>query len=470
MGLKIKSAPGAKSVKGMPPELDTRVTVEAEPYTYPLELLPLQDRPDFIVDRQYEAYSTTGEVGIKLTGSPPGLKVELLPGADPSKPDIVGARLTPDLHVQAVSQPFHRARVQTDYGTREYSFQSNPSGRLESYLTHKSFTPKPGTLAAEVIGNVKYYLPAAGASNETSHQFLDGGNFGVGNVVAQDNPNFTFKDIDWSGISVTRTGSGYGLPFMLVSPRHAVFAGHVDESTVGDQVVFRRPDGSTQTVTVLARVETPVFGPSSNEDPDLAVVYFDQPVTGCSIFKIPPPDWDLYLPSMRPWDTRGSSGNMPLIPMIVRCANSGEGETGPSGRQVLTWNSPKFLVSMAEQSLKGSQYKRLIFREAIPKDPQFDAHWRSMYGGDSSSPFFMLVRENVSSPPTPVLVSTLHAITLGIAFGPFFGDYHEWLQGQMDAMCTANGDTTTYQLQTVNLSRFKKFSESDISAGTRIAR
>lgn len=88
-------------------------------------------------------------------------------------------------------------------------------------------------------------------------------------------------------------------------------------------------------------------------------------------------------------------------------------------------------------------------------------HYRSVYSGDSGSPTFALVREGASATPTPVLLSTLHAVASGITvphgFGPNFGALSAWLEENMTALAVANGDTTTYAPRYIDLSKFTQF-------------
>lgn len=475
MAIKIKPGVSPLKIRGMPESRKFQVSFVSEPYSYPERPLPPQDRGDIIVHRKVRAYSTTGEVKAAVVGDLTGLKFTALPGAIVERPLEVSARAWPGGHIQNLTSPRLRVRVETAYGYQEHEHIAYPSGYENQNIVQEGYDIKPGTVQEDIWANMLAYLPPAGASNETSHQFLDGSIFNAGYVVAQDNPNFTFRDIDWSGISASRSGSGSGLPYMLVSPRHAVFAGHVDESTVGDLVTFRRPDGSTQTVTVLARAEVPRFipppgspdGPAYDDtyDHDMALLYFDAPVTGCCIFKMLPTDWDQYLPTCRDWDNR--DGNQIPVPMLARMSNPGGGAGPLSGNVILTWGSPKFLVGMLAQVNYAAGLNRFVAVEELPENPILRSHYRAPYGGDSSSPYFFLIREQAGATPTPVLVGPLHAVGAGVSIGPALTEHRGWIQSNMDAMVATHGGMQ-HQLLTADLTRFVKFPVEIIGAGSLI--
>lgn len=78
--------------------------------------------------------------------------------------------------------------------------------------------------------------------------------------------------------SVWRSGrSDDAFPLMLVTNRHAVTVGHVIPA-VGAKITYRRPDGSTQTVTVDAVYRY--------ADRDFCAVHFDAAITGITPYSL----------------------------------------------------------------------------------------------------------------------------------------------------------------------------------------
>lgn len=451
-GARVVFAPGAPRVRGASSADLATVSFTLTPRSYPEHFYDeARQEADYI--RRVPAYSTPGEPTLSVSGNTDLLKLSVVPAFE----DDNAFRLN-GLDAVYSGSPLNDAelvvKASNRFGSLVYKYTFTPSPGATYYPADiYSVQRKPGTFVAHLYETLLPLLPTGGATNETNCQFLAGGTYSAGNVQVQPNPTFFLKDIDWSGISLARTGTGYAGPVELISPRHGVMAAHTDDSMVGDQVTFRRPDGSTQTVTVLsnARLETGVTATS----PDVSLVYFDAPVTGCAIFKIPSAACADVSPK---YEAEGTPGRPYLFyapsywPVVMRVSNPG------NGALVLDRASPSF-VTMAAQPPTTSY--RLTSLQVTPFDTQVAGHYRSMYGGDSGSPTFVLVREGTSTTPTPVLFSTVHATTSGMSvpscFGPNFGALNEWLEENMAALATANGDTTTYTPRYIDLSGFTKF-------------
>lgn len=99
-----------------------------------------------------------------------------------------------------------------------------------------------------------------------------------GFVSGVPNPSSIVAGLNTSAMSVWRSGrTDDTFPLALITNRHAVTAGHVCP-TVGDQVTFRRADGSTQTVTIDA-IDRPA-------NYDLGFVHFDAAVSGITPYPL----------------------------------------------------------------------------------------------------------------------------------------------------------------------------------------
>lgn len=454
--INLKASPASKVVKGMRPEHDFTVTFTPTTQSYPEKTYEAVAK-DLSVTYVEGAYTTDQEMRIDVSGNTRRLSFELLPS--PGNPsagpghELIGNRAR---KITSANLGL-RVRVKTEYGERivTYEYPSNPPG-LNDFKQNTGIVYKVGTFARECVDAAMAMLHPDGASNDRSCQFLDGGTYDVGSVQIQDNAKFFLSDQDWSGISVAKTGAGYGFPLVLVSPQHAVFATHVNTGPVGSQVTFRRPDGSTQTVTVQASVKAldPETGVYVEGKPDLTVVLFDQPVTGCSVFKLIPPDFELYMPA----DNLPDGSNLSVIGSGVlgfaRLANPGQGD-GITGNVILTWNAPKFLAQVLSP-YSVTQTGMLNVTNILPINPLVASHWRAPYSGDSGSPYFLMAREGESNNPAPILVSVLYGVGLVASSGPHLGRWFDWVQQQMNAMSTAAG-APLFSLKKADLSRYTAF-------------
>lgn len=454
--INLKASPASKVVKGMRPEHDFTVTFTPTTQSYPEKTYKTVAK-DLSVTYIERAYTTDQEVRIDVSGNTRRLSIELLPPpgnqAFGTGHELIGSRAR-----KITSEDIGlRVRVKTEYGERivAYEYPSNPPG-LNDFKQNTGIVYKEGTFARECVDTVMAMLHPDGASNDLSCQFLDGGTYDVGNVQVQDNTKFFLSDHDWSGISLAKTGAGYGFPLVLVSPQHAIFATHVDLSPVGHQATFRRPDGSTQTVTVqsAAQAKNPENGLLEEGKPDLTVVLFDQPVTGCSVFKLIPPDFELYMPV----DNLPDGSNLSVIGTgvlgVARMSNPGQG-SGIAGNVILTWSSPKFLAQVLSP-YSVTQTGMLNVTNILPTNQLVAAHWRAPYSGDSGSPYFLMAREGESKKATPILVSVLYGVSLISSPGPHLGRWFNWVQEQMNAMSTTAG-APLYSLKKADLSRYTAF-------------
>lgn len=470
MAIKIKPG-GTRKIKGMPPEKGFSVSFVPTPVTWPQGQFEVDLRDSTLVI-QIGEYSTTTEPRVELSGNLKGLSMQLLPW------DNTFARPTAILQGQqlrrygdAASQPaWAHLEVKTEYGAKRYrhQYESRPEGEQTLALNLQTFDAvyKPGSLAYETAACAVELFAGATAGKAANSLFLDGGTYTLEGFSVQANPNFLAPQLDFSGVSVARSGNNSPwLPFTLISPRHAVFGAHIDGATVGDQVLFRRPDGSTQTVTILGEARKPAFMSGSTPvEIDLGIVYLSAPVTGCATYKVLPKDWERYLPSADP--RRPFPGLEVQLQSIVRAFNTGTQTEGAATSNLYIDNdSPKLLVhpitSLGVDSATGMMIGEIF---SGPKIQSLKPHWRGLYPGDSSSPSYLLVRENEDDEaPTMVLIGALYAISAGFggiyfdSLTPHVSGHFDWVEGVMNSLAAAQGDTTNYNLQVVDLSRFETY-------------
>ena len=467
MAIKIKPG-GSRKVKGMPANKGFSVSFVPTPRSYPAQVLetPLKD---CTISTTFSAYETQTEPDVVVSGNTKGLSMRLLPW--PGQPRVTAILRGNQLVRTGIPSEESRAHLEvtTEYGSRRYlhDYLSKPPEEpaMLSAIGTSTVEFSQGTLAQECFETCWELFEGVAPGKASNSQFLDGGNYGISSFNVQANPNFLGAELDFSGVSVGRSGENSPwLPFTLIGPRHAVFAAHIDGSTVGDQVLFRRPNGTTQTVTILAESRFPqVVVNGQNQQVDLALVYLSEAVTGCATYKVLPADWERYLPCM---DPKRDYPYLPVtLPSIVRAFNPGTTTPGAATSNLYIDNdSPKLLfkgkTSLGLDAGWGMTTGNIL---TAPPWPEFAAHWRALYPGDSSSPEFLLVREQAEQAPTMVLIGALYAITAGFggiytdSLTPLVSARFDWVNQKMNEMAVANGDNTPYALQVVDLSRFNTY-------------
>lgn len=287
--------------------------------------------------------------------------------------------------------------------------------------------------------------------------FLDGGNYTVAGASVTLNPNRVLPDMDWSGVSVA-TSNGGGLayyPVMLISPRHAVCNTHVGAYTT-QQVVFRRRDGSYQTVTVLGELD------SENKD-DLRVVVFDADVTDCAYYKTLPADWRRYIPALTS-ETLDTYGAVGCVPLVLRQYNTGINPSpdAPSSRNnPIASNSPKLRVdwlglmdsTISSGPSVGPGEGTGAGTTSFPLDA-LHPFSNYAYPGDSGSPGFLLVPSGPESQSfTPALITSYWTPRSG----PCYPERRTWIDTAMQALSTMYGVPGTYTFGTVDLSAYPTY-------------
>lgn len=450
-GARVKFNPEGLKIRGVRGSEDLSVAFTPTPRSYPREAVKVSCR-DLEAEETVAAYTAEFEPTVTVTGYLEGLKLELQ-GSSAQTFAFEGS------HIRKVGAgiPSVSLRVSNRLVSRDYIYNITGGATPDKAenTTWSKVTFLPGTLAHEATLNVLALLPPEGPSAQRNCQFLDGGQFDVGYISAQDNPDFYLKDFDWSFTTAARTGLGWALPFVLVSPRHVIWAYHVEEIPLGKQLTFRRPDGSHQTASIEAYERIPELPNAAGDSRDLAIGYLSAPITGISFPKLLPPDYADYFAAEDEFGTPyGRRLTFLAVPGIARNANTGTGAVDPTGtgRVNIAWNSPKFLAcEIGRFSSETDNHAAYVSGNGV--HPLVHAHSRSAYGGDSGSPYFWFIRERGSEKPTPTLVTLLFTTGTGMHLGYWFN----WLEEKMGALALSKGDDAAYSLLRTDLTGYTRF-------------
>lgn len=247
--------------------------------------------------------------------------------------------------------------------------------------------------------------------------------FNTDNIIA---PHF-----DLSGVSVMSSvyPTEPTFPVALVTPRHALVAQHV-APTIGQQLVFRKLDGTYHVATVLAR--TQVSKPGVNISPDLCVVYLDADVIGCANYKTMPLTWlAQYAPSVSNGLT--PRPGLPIMRVAMHDANKAWG----SNLQI-TW------ISTIDET-NGMLNNFQVNPEYTTNIPFVSWSTKLAIGGDSGGPSFTLVGGET-------VLMCLQQNKLGSAnISSFVDTINEIMNAQ------AGTPAGTYELQHPELSGFTSY-------------
>jgi len=437
MTTNIKFGPGL-TVLGMPESLDFDLSLQLQEVSYPEESR-VRQLAFTRVTQVFEAYSTQEN---QVTVASP-LPVELTP------PE--GFSLSGNF-VRRESSAFSTGvlKAKSAYGTRQYQLLSS-TGPARAATLKSVDTQLTNTLSLyqEAYTQVANRLLGRTPGYDSQSRFLNGEVISVGTLNVTPNPGFAFADIDWSMVSIARTNAtSSALPATLLSPRHAVFALHVDVQ-IGEYLRFRRPDGSSQVVQVVARRDLIEPAPVG-DDIDVGIVAFDQDVTGCAFARLLPDYYPELLPDTRynnPSAQIGASGVSAELPVIVMAYN-----TGFEGAGVIIANQgPKAIVAHAVALDYTLSRQVEVYPNYTMTTSPLGAYMRTFYPGDSSSPVFLLAREAGQSTPTPILLCTLFTSGSGgdlAAVAP-------WLQAAMDSTSDELG-VPRYPLLRANLTGYPR--------------
>lgn len=228
-----------------------------------------------------------------------------------------------------------------------------------------------GSLARHVEDTTLAQLSGRAAGDQAQNAWATYAVGSGGVTAATPNSNSIVAGLNISATSIWRSGqSNDQFPLMLVSPRHAITAGHVNPS-IGTVVTYRRPDGTIQNVTV-DKVSRP---PNS----DLGIVHFNADVTGISPYPL------------CPLVTLDKLHRSPTLPERVLCFVKALHR--PDGTWKSYWGL-SFALYVSTPSATGWSLKISVGASALVHDnaAQVQAFGCSTgIGGDSGSPAFWFI-------------------------------------------------------------------------------
>lgn len=431
MGAIIHGA-GAQIV-GQPASNDFSIVIERLAQSYPAETV-VQNLSKTTVTETYAAYSTSEDV-VTVTST---LPVTLATTSGFAMNGSVVRKI-------GNSEANCTLSARSAYGQREFVLAPNGGlGSLSNRTSCEVTVNDPNSIYAEAFNQIQTRLSGKTPGYPAQSQYANGAVTTLAGFNVAENAGFAFGDIDWSMISMASTGlPNMQYPIMLLSPRHAIYARHVGSTR---QFLFRRPNGTTQTVGVVSRQE--VRDPEyPSKTLDISVCLLDQDVTGCAFTKVPPANYLSVLADVR------NTQPAPLrarIPVIARLAN-----TGYSGTPTyINNNAPKFIPHFVSDLRSSPQSGAMV--EVDSSIAGYTGAFASLapfcryaYGGDSSSPVFLLVREDGASQPTPVMLFSHY----GVSGGGDVGYAAAWIQQTMDALSDA-ASVSRYSLQRAQLNRY----------------
>lgn len=313
------------------------------------------------------------------------------------------------------------------YGQRTFTREIVVSG---SSQTSRLVNYKAGTLAAhinDVVRGVYAGQPDPSLASLHIHEW-DRRHWRANRIA----PNI---DMSWQSVDAN---DGSAFPCSLISPRHALCAAHAGFG-VGRQYVFMTPGGSLIYPTVVRKWQQ--WGS------DLGMLYFDIPVTGCTLAKLAP-------------DIRQKTS----LDRIV----GGVGSTlvGYKIPALITlfkdyfipqeiYGGRKLMAVCMDSTLSWAKPDDALLYRFTPgvRDGQTtNLDKAGIREGDSGSAVFFPVIEPGKTTPSIVLMSACH----GRYSGPNYSASVTEINAAMNSIKDA-GDTTVYSVQQADLSAFTSF-------------
>lgn len=318
-------------------------------------------------------------------------------------------------------------------GTQHYEFlmQSDVQYTVEA-LNYST----PGTLAKHVWDGMLALTDGLTASDAIQRWYFSS-NYDVDNLSLDLNESLFVNSLDISGIALFAHGGAVVEP-ALVSQRHALLARHVTGNAgPGARFLFLDTSGAQVVRTVIALTHV-VRGAIT---PDLSVLYFDAPVSGCTPFKVLPRDWVSYALSLDAevqvaFGPPDYVGAMPIVRKSAHKTDMTNGET--------------FQINFIGSVLPTQVHNIYLYPTDTIHAP-FTA-WGNTggaIGGDSGGPSFLLIGGEL------VLLCSQYTVTSAAAISEF----SEEIEEIMNAQASVAGDTLsgTYSLERVDLSAFTRF-------------
>lgn len=316
-----------------------------------------------------------------------------------------------------------------------------------------------GSLAKETADNLYALFPVGTAAGPAAQDLYVNATYSTtpGACSGSRNPNVSLK---LNGISFC-SGAGWGLPVVLIGPRHILFAAHINAT---GNIVFMRDDGSFTGATIVA---TALVAGST----DLKVGYLSTDVTGVTPARTLPTDFYKYLPSMvDDWTGQSIEGktldfDWPSIGGVQVFANPGATVAGKPYTPINTQSPHMRPVGRVRQAIKDGaylyRYGGLPGADWQPLGGHMESMWAIPYGGDSGGPTYMLLGKTTVE---PVLVSVTYTGSVSATeYAPsgadFIPEFVSAINTTMQTLASAQGDVNaaTYQIQTVDLSSYPRY-------------
>lgn len=330
-------------------------------------------------------------------------------------PDII--TIAPDGIGTFVTSGEAAVEVTTRYGSRTYtqpvmseplyaynkfmSFATNTVRKYIKDVVDQTISGKtPGSSTQAILLNSVYDINAVAGTSPTT-------------MIR--NPNIiTAGVLDIAATTIVTTGrtSGY-FPAHLISPRHVIQAKHVKNT---GKLVFLDNSNIYRTANVLTTMDVP-------NCIDTVVSYIDTSITQISPYHFLPSDWISFLP-----ETGHATVGEYWLPVFTK-------KPQPNGDYM---------------RLTGVDIRHSIHHGLTLSSPYNT--WRTdIIGGDSGSGLYIPIYENGSI--KTVLLDSFYTA----AGADNYADVLSNIVATMNATAQANGDTTHYAVNVVDLSGYASF-------------
>jgi hypothetical protein len=304
-----------------------------------------------------------------------------------------------------------------------------------------------GTLSKHILDQ---FLSIADGSTSSPSHYQVYSTFDFTNNVYVKNNGFWASDLNFSGVSVNKQGSGGVTSVVMVTPRHAIGAAHYAPPAdpnggpiIGDKMYFCDENNNTVERTVVA---------AQNTLADARIVKFDSDVPSTvKKYKLFPANWKNYLPqdffpNVHPISNAQFTGSGARVPFIAMSHFRWD-EAWPLQR-------PNRYAYIYVGSIPWSTFSNGSIAKATmnggPATSSFGGVFNDyngepsgIRGGDSGLPCFYIVNGDL-------IFSMKH---LYPAAGSFLPDFLTEIQNTINFVGSEG-----YSLQSVNLSGFTYFS------------
>lgn len=325
------------------------------------------------------------------------------------------------------------ASITVTLETNEKITKSVTTSTLSETATNEVFQSfLSGSLGRHIYDQIRQY--ADGSTSAPNHYPLYSTFDYVNNVYYRNTGGWTYP-LDFSGLTVNKSGSGGVTNVTAITPYHAIGAGHYPPS-VGDVLYFCDSNNQTVSRTVQSRVLAGDF--------DGAIVRFSEPLpTTVKKYKTLSLNFENYLPLNRSvYSTSGTSRQLRSsgIPIVV-CSHYRWDSDWPlqrANRYAYFYETVEIINPPLELDI--ISYNSGGYANSFP---EYNGQPSAIRGGDSGSPCFFIINNDL------VLVS--HHGTGNS--GPFHPNCLSSIQSIINSLGPSG---QTYE--TVDLSGFTDFS------------